>query len=74
MLVLTRKKEEAIVIGEDIEIVIVDVGEDRVRIGINAPRELKVFRKELLEAVKEENKNSGQAASDILAASKLLKK
>lgn len=74
MLVLTRKKEEAIVIGEDIEIVIVEVGEDRVRIGIKAPREMKVFRKELLEAVKEENKQSVIIEPDLKAASSILKK
>jgi carbon storage regulator len=42
-------------IGEDIEIVIVDIGEDKVRIGINAPKITKIFRKELLKQVEEEN-------------------
>lgn len=52
MLVLTRKKEETILIGDDIEILIVDVGEDRVKIGINAPKNIKIVRKELLEQIK----------------------
>jgi carbon storage regulator len=42
-------------IGDDIEIVIVDIGEDKVRIGINAPKSTKIFRKELLKQVEEEN-------------------
>jgi carbon storage regulator len=55
MLVLTRKKDEAIVIGDGIEIVITDISEDKVKIGIIAPKHVKVFRKELLDEVKEEN-------------------
>lgn len=58
MLVLTRKKEETILIGDDIEILIVDVGEDRVKIGINAPKNIKIVRKELLEQIKKENMES----------------
>ena len=46
MLVLTRKTEESILIGDDIEVRVLRVSGDRVRIGIEAPREIKVFRKE----------------------------
>lgn len=49
MLVLTRKKQEKIVIGKDIEIVIIDLDRGRVRIGIQAPRGTSIMRKELLD-------------------------
>ena len=69
MLVLSRKKNESILIGDDIEIVIVEVSDDKVKIGIKAPRNMKIFRKELLREVEQENKKS--AASDKLDISKL---
>lgn len=47
MLVLTRKKQQSIMIGDDIEIAVLDVIGDKVRIGIQAPREVAVFRKEV---------------------------
>ena len=49
MLVLTRKVEESILIGDDVEIMVLGVSGDKVRIGINAPREIEVFRKEVKE-------------------------
>lgn len=48
MLVLTRKVNESIQLGEDISITVVGIDADRVRIGIDAPKSLKIFRKELL--------------------------
>lgn len=63
MLVLTRKKDESIVIGDDIEIIITDIYEDKVKIGIKAPKNLKVFRKELLEEVESENRKSTEAVN-----------
>lgn len=69
MLVLTRKKEQSILIGDDIEIVIVDIGDDKVKIGVNAPKAMKVFRKELLQEVEQENKSS--VATEKLDVSKL---
>jgi carbon storage regulator len=56
MLVLTRKLGEQILIGENIKIVIVGIDRGKVRIGIDAPRDLPIFRKELLEA--ENNRQS----------------
>lgn len=47
MLVLTRKSEESIIIGDDVEIMVLGVSGDKVRIGITAPREVEVFRKEV---------------------------
>lgn len=58
MLVLTRKKDESIIIGDDIEIVITNIQEDRVKIGIVAPKNLKIYRKELIEAVEKQNISS----------------
>ncbi len=54
MLVLSRQKDESIMIGDDVEIVIVDVRGDKVRLGINAPREISVHRKEIYEAIQRE--------------------
>lgn len=69
MLVLARKKNESILIGEDIEIIIVDISDDKVKLGIKAPKSMKVFRKELIQEVEAENKNS--AVSDCLDIKKL---
>lgn len=51
MLVLTRKKNEAIVINDDIEIVVVEVRGDKVRLGINAPKAVPVHRREVYDAI-----------------------
>jgi carbon storage regulator CsrA len=48
MLVLTRKKEQSIIIGDDVEIMVLGVSGDKVRLGITAPREIEVFRKEVI--------------------------
>lgn len=49
MLVLSRRIGEKIIIGEDIEIMVVDIRDDKVRIGISAPRDIPVMREELLD-------------------------
>ena len=54
MLVVGRKQDESIMIGDDIEIVIVDVRGDKVRIGINAPKDIPVHRKEIYDAIQRE--------------------
>jgi len=51
MLVLTRKKHQSIIIGNDIEISVLEVTGDKVRLGIQAPRDVSVFRKEVLIAI-----------------------
>jgi len=53
-LVLSRQKDESIMIGDDVEITIVDVRGDKVRLGINAPRSISVHRKEIYEAIQRE--------------------
>ncbi len=52
MLVLHRKKSQSIMVGDDIEIIVHEISGDSVRLAIEAPREVKVFRKELIEAAK----------------------
>ena len=54
MLVLSRQKDESIIIGDDVEVTIVDVRGDKVRLGISAPREIPVHRKEIYEAIQRE--------------------
>ena len=63
MLVLSRQKDESIIIGDDIEITIVDVRGDKVRLGINAPREISVHRKEIYEAIQREKAQQKAAES-----------
>jgi len=63
MLVLSRQKDESIVIGDDIEIIIVDVRGDKVRLGINAPREISVHRREIYDAIQRE-KQTGKTGKN----------
>jgi len=74
MLVLARKKDEAILIGDEIEIIVTEISEDKVKIGIKAPKHMKVFRKELLEQVKEENIHSAESKVNLEALAKVMKK
>ncbi len=63
MLVLTRKADQSIMIGDDIEIVVSSIDGNTVRIGIKAPRDLKILRRETFEEVRRENLRAVQAAS-----------
>jgi carbon storage regulator len=63
VLVLTRKVNEAIQLGEDISITVVSIDADRVKIGIDAPRSLKIFRRELLSEIAGINKEAAEAAA-----------
>lgn len=70
MLVLSRQRDETIMIGDEIEITVVDIRGEKVRLGINAPPHVAVHRKEVYEAIKREKqqaavRNGGQA-SDII--------
>ncbi|HEY9062161.1 MAG TPA: carbon storage regulator CsrA [Pseudobacteroides sp.] len=58
MLVLTRKKEQSIIIGDNIEITIVDIQGDQVRIGINAPKNITIHRKEVYLEIQDENRRA----------------
>lgn len=69
MLIVSRKKSESILIGDDIEILVTEIGSDRVKIGIKAPKGVPILRKELLEAGKlnrEASTFSGKDAVDEL--------
>lgn len=55
MLVLTRKPGETLMLGEDIQVKIVSVDGDQVKIGIEAPRAMKIYRREVYEAIQQEN-------------------
>ena len=62
MLVLSRKPGEALRIGDDVEITVVEVKGDMVRLGIQAPRTVQVWRKELWEAIVAENQKAAEEA------------
>ena len=66
MLVITRRKDESLLIGDDIEIKIVKVEDGSVRLAISAPRDITILRKEVFERVKEENKEAISGNFDIL--------
>jgi carbon storage regulator len=69
MLVLTRKSNQSIMIGDDIEVSVLAIMGEKVRIGIQAPRDIPVFRKEVyLEIQQEEQVNSSNAREEVDAA------
>lgn len=67
MFIINRKIGETIVIGENIEVTLVQVqlGQDQVRLGINAPREVTVYRKEVLQAIRRENRRAAAAPTQL---------
>ena len=60
MLVLSRQRDETIMIGDDIEITVVDIRGDKIRLGIEAPLDVAVHRKEVYEAIRRENEQAAQ--------------
>ncbi|MFD2089516.1 MULTISPECIES: carbon storage regulator CsrA [Brevibacillus] len=64
MLVLSRKMGESIMIGDQIEVKVVSVDGDAIRLGISAPREISVHRKEIYIGIKEENELASQSKVD----------
>ena len=62
MLILSRKINEKVVIGDDITISIIEIRGDQVRIGIDAPKKIKVFRQEVFDAIMAENKEASKSA------------
>ncbi len=66
MLILTRKKGESIQIGDDIEITISAVNGDQVKIGINAPKNIEIHRKEIYIEIQNENKNAVLEVKNLL--------
>ena len=69
MLVVTRKTDESLIISDNIEITVLEIGKDKVKIGINAPKEVKVIRSELKDARQTNEQaahSSGSAIAELL--------
>ena len=66
MLILARRIGESIVIGDQVEVSVVDIKGDQVKLGINAPRAVPVFRREVYQAIQEENRRAAAAAPGSL--------
>jgi carbon storage regulator len=64
MLVLTRRTDESLIIGENIVITILAIEGEKVKIGINAPREVPILRKELWQAIQEQNQIAEKLAAE----------
>ena len=67
MLVLSRQRDETIMIGDDIEVTVVDIRGDKVRLGITAPKEISVHRKEVYDAIKRENRAAAQVKPEDIS-------
>lgn len=74
MLVLTRKAGERILIGDDIVVTILDVRGDGIRVGIDAPRGIRIQREEVMNAVAAANQNALEQSSNADDAEELIKK
>jgi carbon storage regulator len=66
MLILARKTNESIMIGDQIEISIVDIKGDQVKVGIQAPNDIKIYRQEVYKAIQMENIKAMETKPDIL--------
>ena len=71
MLVLTRKKGETIMIGDQIEVKVISVDGDQVKLGIVAPKSVKVHRSEVFEAIQQQNKEAMASSIDMLKQFKM---
>jgi len=65
MLILSRKVNEKVLIGDDISVSIIEIRGDQVRIGVDAPKKIKVFRQEVFDAIMEQNKAASKSVSVI---------
>ena len=74
MLILSRKENESIFIGNDIEVKVVNISKGLVKLGFNAPKEMQILRSELVKAVTDANINSSKQSDDVLDALKGLSK
>lgn len=72
MLALSRKKQEALIINNDIEVTILDIKGDQVKIGISAPKDVSIYRKEVYLQIQESNKEA-MSANDFSALTELMK-
>lgn len=67
MLVLTRKSGEAVALGDDIQVRILQINKNDIKLGIDAPRNIRILRQEIYEQIKEENLFSARASSAAVA-------
>ena len=67
MLVLSRQRDETIMIGDDIEVTVVDIRGDKVRLGITAPKAVSVHRKEVYDAIRRENREAARVKPEDLS-------
>lgn len=74
MLILSRKLNERIMIGDDIRISVVDIKGDQVKLGIDAPESVKVYRQEVYDAIQEENRNAAMSRNEPPAIDSLFPK
>lgn len=65
MLILSRRKDESVVIDGRIEVAVVDIKGDQVKLGIKAPRDVKVFRHEVFQAIQAQNRAAAAAPVDL---------
>ncbi|ULQ59754.1 carbon storage regulator CsrA [Brucepastera parasyntrophica] len=65
MLILSRKINEKIMIGEDISVTIIEIHGDQVKVGIEAPKSVKVFRQEVFEAIQNENRAAAVSNTNL---------
>lgn len=65
MLILSRRRDESLVIDERIVITVVDIKGDQIKLGIQAPRDVKVFRHEVFQAIQEENRAAAAAPANL---------
>lgn len=71
MLALARKTNQSIMIGNDIEITLLEIKGDQVKIGINAPKSVAIYRKEIYVQIQDENKKASEGEIDVEALNKL---
>lgn len=72
MLALSRKKDEAIIINNDIEIKVIEIKGEQVKLGISAPKTVPIYRKEVYIQIEEANKEAANSVADIKALENLL--
>ena len=74
MLILARRTNESIMIGDDIEISVLEVKGDQVKLGVAAPRNVKVYRQEVYLAIQEENRAAAASPADLDNLSRMLRR
>lgn len=74
MLALARKVNESIVIGNDIEVTVLEIKGDQIKLGISAPKSIPVYRKEIYLQIQQENKEAVQEELDVASLKEVFRK